>query len=232
MGAPDFVPAGEEWIVWSPVGLRSLPVGSWCSTRLVARQSAAASLAALTPTSRLLAPARVDFAHAWRYFRRPPHGAYTDADIDYIVRHYLDACRPVGLDPLVCFAQLQVETGHLTSFWAARPRCNPAGIGVTGELNPDGTPKGISFGRWGWDSEAVGGGSIRAHVGRLLLYAIRVGHGTPAQNVLMNEAKRWRAYPDDRRGKVTTVGGLAGTWAADPQYGNKLVAASRAIVTA
>jgi hypothetical protein len=152
---------------------------------LAAGRSSAASSAALTLTSKLLAPARVEFAHASRYFRRAPHGAYTDADIDYIVRHHLDACRPVGLDPLVCFAQLVVETGHLTSFWAARPRCNPAGIGVTRESNPDGSPKGISFGRWGWDSEAAGGGSIRAHVGRLLLYAIKVGHGTPAQNVLM-----------------------------------------------
>jgi hypothetical protein len=209
--------------------------GTALMSSLMARQpstSSTASLPALALTSKLLAPARIDSARASRYFRRTPHGAYTNSDIDYIVQHYLAACRPVGLDPLVCFSQIQIETGHFTSYWAARPRCNPAGIGVTGETNPDGTPKGISFGRWGWDSESVGGGSIRAHVGRLLLYAIQVGHGTPAQNVLMTEAKRWRPYPDDRRGKVTTVGGLAGTWAADPQYGNKLVAASRAIVAA
>ena len=97
-----------------------------------------------------------------------------------------------------------------------RPRRNFAGIGVTGQPGA-----GLSFP----DLKTA----VRAHSGRLLAYALPGGTGTPAQNQLIDEALAARPLPPQLRGAATTLGGLAGTWAQDPQYAVKLAAVANAI---
>jgi hypothetical protein len=165
---------------------------------------------AVTVDSKLLAPARVTRAQAERFLISKPNGEYTDADVRHILTQYFTVAPGVGLDPLLAVAQMELETAFLSSFWGGRPRRNPAGIGVTGQPGA-----GISFPSW-----VV---SVRAHLGRLLAYALPLGAGTAAQKALMTEALAWRALPSSKRGSAPTLRGLAGSWAADPAYASKIV---------
>jgi hypothetical protein len=144
-------------------------------------------------------------------------GEYTSGDVRSILADYCRFGCSVGVDPLVSIAQLTLETAWLTSWWAARPRRNPAGIGVTGAPGA-----GVSFPTWQH--------AVRAHVGRLAAYAIPVGAGTPEQEELITEALKWRALPDANRGRVHTMADLAGRWAADPLYGDSLARVANVIL--
>jgi hypothetical protein len=137
------------------------------------------------------------------------HGEYVDDDIRRVVALYYKTARTVGLDPLVVVAQMVLETGHLTSFWSQRPRRNMAGIGVTGEPGV-----GLSF--------ATLPAAIRAHVGRILAYAIPAGAESLDQRRLIEEALAHRPLPTSLRGAAPTLKGLAGTWAADTEYARKI----------
>jgi hypothetical protein len=160
--------------------------------------------------SKLLAPPRVNTARAERFLILRPNGEYTDADVRHILTQYFTVAPGVGLDPLTAVAQMELETAFLSSFWAARPRRNPAGIGVTGQPGA-----GISFPSW-----VV---SVRAHLGRLLAYALPAGTGTAAQKALIAEALTWRPLPSSKRGSAPTIRGLARSWATDPAYAGKIV---------
>lgn len=153
---------------------------------------------------------------------RVPRGQYAAGDRDAIVSAYWRACTGVGVDPVIALAQMCHETGGLTSWWSARPRRNPAGIGVTGETRPATGPRpmppevwhrdgplwrrGNVFSRWDPDA-------IHAHVGRLLAYAIPEGAGTDGQNALIREAMAVRPLSPALRGCAPTLAGLEGTWA-------------------
>lgn len=110
------------------------------------------------------------------------------------------------------------ETGHLTSFWSQRPRRNFAGIGVTGKPG-----QGLSFP----DLKTA----VDAHTGRLLAYALPADAGDQAQGQLIKEALSFRMLPDRLRGAAPTLRGLAGTWAADPHYADKLAGVANDIRT-
>ena len=172
--------------------------------------------APVTPDSRLLAPASAPSARAEQYLQARPHGGYSAGDVTRIVSLYYTTATAAGLDPLLAVAQMTEETAHLTSFWSQRPRRNFAGIGVTGQPGD-----GLSFP--GLKT------AVRAHTGRLLAYALRSGTGSPAQNQLIDEALAARPLPPQLRGAAATLGGLAGTWAQDPQYAVKLAAVANAI---
>jgi hypothetical protein len=172
----------------------------------------------VTPGSPLLAPASAPSARAEQYLQARPHGGYSAGDVTQIVGLYYTTATAVGLDPLLAVAQMTEETAHLTSFWSQRPRRNFAGIGVTGQPGA-----GLSFP----DLKTA----VRAHTGRLLAYALPSGTGNPAQNQLIDEALAARPLPPHLRGAAATLGGLAGTWAQDPQYGVKLAAVANAIRT-
>jgi hypothetical protein len=123
-----------------------------------------------------------------------PHGEYTDEDIAIgIIPAYFTICQDVGVDPVLAIAQMILETGNLTSFWSARPRRNPAGIGVTGEPGA-----GVSFPSWANDA-------IPAHVGRLLAYALPVEQGTPTQQALIAKAVLYRPFPRELRGTASML---------------------------
>jgi N-acetylmuramoyl-L-alanine amidase len=163
----------------------------------------------VTPNARLLAKPRVTLSRVDRYLLSRPHGDYPDRSVRRIAGLYFDTTGTVALDPLLAISQMVLETANLSSHWSQRPRRNPAGIGVTGEPGV-----GISFPSW---SKAV-----RAHVGRLLAYALPRDEGESHQRALIQEALTWRPLPDDRRGVAPTLKGLAGTWALDPQYADKI----------
>ena len=163
----------------------------------------------MTPQSALLAPARAPLKTLERYMLSRQHGTYSDDDVREILRTYAATCKQAGLDPLLVVSQMVLETGNLMSFWSQPPRRNPAGIGVTGAAGA-----GLSFSNW--DKAA------RAHVGRLLAYALPKDEGTEAQQKLIAEALKARPLPDDRRGKASKLKGLAGSWAMDPKYAQKV----------
>ncbi len=166
---------------------------------------------AVSPSSTLMAAPRGTVAQVTAYLLARPHGTYAQADVQAIAAEYFSVAGPLGLDPLLVASQMIEETAHLSSFWSQPPRHNMAGIGVTGEPG-----KGVSF-----PTAAEG---VRAHIGRLLAYAIKKGTETPGQSSLIAEALSFRPLPDDHRGVATTLAGLAGPgrWAADPQYAEKI----------
>jgi hypothetical protein len=53
----------------------------------------------------------------------------SNPEVSEILEHCVDACDGVGLDPLLAFAQMVLETRNLTSEWWRPPRRNLAGIG-------------------------------------------------------------------------------------------------------
>jgi Mannosyl-glycoprotein endo-beta-N-acetylglucosaminidase len=164
---------------------------------------------AVTPRSQLQAAPRARAERAEQHLLSRPHGEYSDDDVRVIVRDYYKTAKAVGLDPLLVVAQMVLETGGLTSFWSQRPRRNPAGIGVTGEPGA-----GLSFPSWKI--------AVRAHTGRLLAYSLASGSENQRQIQLIEEALDFRPLPQRFRGVAPRLEGLAGTWAADPQYAVKL----------
>lgn len=148
---------------------------------------------------------------------------YTAADVELIVRAYSATARLAGIPLAVVIAQLAHETGFLASEWSARPRRNPAGIGVTGhhiagtpEQPPRGMPlapnhswqwvrgrweAGVCFPRWAPDA-------VDAHVGRLAAYAVGAGAETKEQARLIDIAARWRTIPLAVRGCASTLAEL------------------------
>jgi hypothetical protein len=169
------------------------------------------STSVVSPSSALMASPRGTVAQVTAYLLARPHGSYAQADVQAIAAEYFSVAGPLGLDPLVAACQMIEETAHLSSFWSQPPRHNMAGIGVTGEPGA-----GVSF-----PTAAEG---VRAHIGRLLAYALKKGTETPGQSSLIAEALSFRPLPDDHRGVATTLAGLAGPgrWAADPQYAEKI----------
>jgi Putative peptidoglycan binding domain/Mannosyl-glycoprotein endo-beta-N-acetylglucosaminidase len=164
----------------------------------------------VTRATPLIAPPRAAGNQLESYIGARPHGGYSDADVGTIVDLYEKTASAVGLDPLLVVAQMILETGNLSSEWSQPPRRNPAGIGVTGRPG-----EGVSFPSWR--------AAVRAHVGRLLAYGVSKGGETAVQLRLIDEALRWRPLPDRLRGSAPTLGGLAGTWAADEKYAAKIV---------
>lgn len=166
--------------------------------------------AKITPDTTLMSKAPGAAADkAIRYLCAGHHGGYDDGDVTRFIHLYYTTASEVGLDPLLVVAQMIVETGHLTSWWSQRPRRNPAGIGVTGEPGV-----GLSFPDW--DT------AVHAHTGRLLAYCLPKGKGSPTQTALIDQALAFRPLPDNRRGCAQRLRGLAGTWAMDQQYAQKI----------
>ncbi len=161
----------------------------------------------ITPDLPLLAAPRISPQRATAFILRRPHGEYNDYAVQIIVQHYFKYGQRAGIDPLLALAQMIHETGNLSSWWAARPRRNPAGLGVTGEPG-----QGLSFASWEH--------SVIAHTGRLLAYALDNTRASGEQWGLICAALHVRPLPDHLRGCAPTLRGLTGTWATDPQYAN------------
>jgi hypothetical protein len=146
---------------------------------------------------------------------------YGPSAVAEIVAAYEREGTTCGVDWFLAIAQMAHETGSLTSWWCARPRRNPAGLGVNGHSvagSPDVPPgphwawrdgrwwEGISFDRW--DADAV-----RAHLGRLVAYAVPPGGRFGPHQIIADEALKLRGLSLTIQGKAPTLAGLAGTWA-------------------
>lgn len=182
-------------------------------------QRVGAAPAPISADSPLLAPPRATVAQALAYMQRRPHGEYTSDDLARsILPAYWKLCVEVGLDPLLAIAQLIHETDNLCSWWAARPRRNPAGLGVTGRTTVSRPAHGAWVeheGSWkeglcfaSWQDEA-----IPAHIGRLLSYALTDEQANEAQRALIAQALVLRPLPAANRGVAPTLAGLNGRWA-------------------
>jgi hypothetical protein len=164
-----------------------------------------------------------------------PHGAYDAAAVAEIVEAYYQVCARGEIDPVLPLAQMVHETGNLSSWWAARPRRNPAGIGVNGDVVPGVEDERPTTGKWEWHAEErVWRAGLRfptwkdhavyAHVGRLLAYCLLPAKGTPAQQGLIAEALAWRPLPIKYRGSVARMTDLDGQWAVPGEgYGHRLL---------
>lgn len=157
-------------------------------------------------------------AAAWvRYCVRTPN--YSPADLRLIGSFYATVCGTVGLDVWLVLGQVAHESGKLTSWWSARPRRNPAGIGVNGVRVP-GLPRRAPAGPWAWNGYLWARGysfarwapdAVETHCGLLLRYAVTPGAETQAQAALINRAIA--KAPRRVWGVAPTLRGLGGTWA-------------------
>lgn len=173
---------------------------------------------------------------------------YAAPALDEIARAYHRACQVAGLDVWLVLAQVAHETGRLTSFWCARPRRNPAGIGVNGEKRATPHPtepeiwpynperlrfeRGYSYARW--DPDAV-----EAHVARLLWY-VQASPFVAERAELVARGLGERGMPAAARGSARIVRQLG--WFHNPArlrgmgwakpgvfYGDKLAAHANAL---
>lgn len=172
---------------------------------------------------------------AANYILQRPHGEYNEHDIrNVIVPTYFSLGKLLGIDPLYALAQAVHETGNFTSWWSARPRRNPAGIGVTGAwklLRPHAGEwarkgpiwlEGVSFASWEHDG-------IPAHLGRLLAYALPVGAGDATQQEYIRRALLIRTLPASYRGIAKTWRDLGGRWATSTTYAERIIKTARAM---
>lgn len=182
---------------------------------------------AYTAESRIIAPpglTREQLARALsRRCLRSPYGP--DA-VFALGEVYSDLCAATGVDPVVACAQLCHETGNLTSARSQPPQHNLAGIGATN----DGA-QGLSF-----PTPEAG---ARAHVGRLIAYALAPGQRFGGQQLLADMALQARPLPLACQGSAPTLRLLGSDpnpvpgcgWAhPGTAYGEALAAVANALV--
>lgn len=124
------------------------------------------------------------------------------AKVRRLAGYYISECKIEGINSDVAFAQMCLETGFLRFGNLVTPDMNNfCGLGAIDAAHP-----GERFA-----TEQLG---VRAHVQHLHAY----GTTRPLKNECIDNRYRYV----NPRGKAPTVWELAGTWAADRQYGAKL----------
>ena len=121
-----------------------------------------------------------------------------------IAKLYITECQTEGINSDIAFVQMCLETNYLRyGNLVTKDKNNFCGLGAIDKNNP-----GLKF-----KSMKEG---VRAHIQHLHAY------GTTEDIPLKNELVDPRYKFVKPRGKATDIFGLAGTWAADKEYGNKL----------
>ena len=163
----------------------------------------------ITTDSPLLGPPSGSREQAVNFVRKtlPANSEYQN-DIETILGHYWTYAPSVGIDPFIAASQCIFETGGFTSGWSARPKRNPAGLGVRQE-------GGLAFETW--DE------SIQAHLGQLLAFALRDDEANDAQKAMMQRNPRHAHIKPELRGSAKTMAGLSNNWTDDAEYASKLV---------
>ena len=111
-----------------------------------------------------------------------------------------------GVNHDAAFAQMCLETGFLSYGNLVTPDMNNfCGLGSTGIMGPDGPERGLVF-----PDPRTG---VRAHIQHLKAYATE----TPLAQELVDPRYRYV-----RLGSSPKIMGLAGTWASDRSYGEKM----------
>ncbi len=138
--------------------------------------------------------------------------AYTTANRKFIgeyVRYVYLFAGYAGVDPSIVIAQAVLETNWFTSYWWTT-RGNPAGIGITGDVQQNQNSKIFSS-----------LSAARAHLSHLQLYAT----GQINLPFLITDDPRYEAYVNAHGnvGIAPTIGGLTNTWSMDPNYATSIV---------
>ncbi|MEI7771519.1 MAG: hypothetical protein WCI67_16120 [Chloroflexales bacterium] len=168
----------------------------------------------ITEESPIFGPATATEEQVSQCILSRPTGAYTDHDVaGVIVPTYFLYCENLRVNPVIPIAQMLYETANLTSWWAARPRRNPAGIGVSGARQaaaPAGGGAwaysqdtrfwlaGVSFDSWEHDA-------IPAHVGRLLAWCLRPAERSAMQGALIARALSYRPLAARHHGSARSL---------------------------
>jgi hypothetical protein len=191
-------------------------------------------------TSGLFGPALTSEARVAAAILARPHGEYTEHDIaQVIVPTYFRLSASVGLNPVLVVAQAIVETENFSSWWAARPRRNPAGLGVSGRTSATRPADGAN---WEWDERgqfwrsgcrfATWQDAIPAHVGRLLAYVLASKDTSERDRPLINQALGYLPLNGRVRGTVRCLRQLGQRhnpsglgWAKPGTYYGKNIAA-------
>ena len=125
------------------------------------------------------------------------------AKVRRLAGYYVTEGRFEGINSDVAFVQMCLETGFLRFGGLVKPWFNNfCGLGAMNKANP-----GEKF-----SSEAIG---VRAHIQHLHAFATK-------DKKLRNKLVDPRYKYVQPRGKAPTIWKLAGTWAMDKNYGNKL----------
>jgi len=120
-----------------------------------------------------------------------------------LIGYYIEEAAAEGVNYDTAFAQMCLETGYLSYGGLVTADMNnfcglgAIGPGQNGEIFPDAQT------------------GVRAHIQHLKAYAST----EPLNGTLVDPRYRWVKY-----GTAPTIHGLAGTWAADLQYADKLSA--------
>ena len=135
-------------------------------------------------------------------FLRSHNPAVRKGDALYIAQCYISEAHDEGINSDVAFAQMCLETGFLKFGGAVTEDMhNYCGLGATGSgAAPDRFPTVLL--------------GVRAHIQHLNAYG--------DTDELVNPVVDKRAKFVSPRGKAPTVFELAGTWASDKKYGEKL----------
>lgn len=158
----------------------------------------------ITPLSRqLIDQGKLSPERLCKYFMSQNPDAY-EPIIDLLAHYYYDEAAEEGINSDVAFAQMCLETGYLTYGNLVQPEWhNYCGLGAMDKEHP-----GEQF-----ETELMG---VRAHIQHLQAYA------TTEETTLNNELIDPRYSWVHKTKFVEDIFGLAGTWATDKQYGNKI----------
>jgi hypothetical protein len=187
-----------------------------------------------TGTSRILAQPLGTSESAIRYLTSRARRNATE-----IVTLYEKIGNQAEMDWFLALGQANHETGNWTSALSQPSNRdgimlnNPAGIGVTGQSTNRPTAGFV----WDADRNAYRACisfytlelAVRAHLGRMLSYATQPGKRTAVQQVLVEEALRWRPLPSHLIGSAPTIGQFGGKWAPSPDYGNAVARMAEAV---
>jgi len=161
----------------------------------------ARSTAEIQPTGRLILGKGKTGAEMLVSFFLSENNNADKVFIEEMAYLYITEAENEGINHDIAFAQMCLETGFLRFGGLVKPEMNNfCGLGSIGPEQP-----GLSF-----PSAQIG---IRAHIQHLKAYATELP---------LNEELVDPRYNLVRRGTVPEVRGLAGTWAADRNYGEKI----------
>jgi hypothetical protein len=153
------------------------------------------------PPSRLIADAGIKSENqlaAFFFAHNPSENPYR---VRRIAAYYIEEARKEGINSDIAFVQMCLETGFLKfGGLVTSDMNNYCGLGSIDAAHP-----GERF-----PTEQLG---IRAHIQHLHAYAL----DTPLKGELVDPR-----YKYVQRGRSPDIFGLAGTWAADKAYGQKL----------
>lgn len=157
-----------------------------------------------TPLSPVIAQKGVKSAKELVSFFLSENPEKNKAKVKRLAKYYIEEASFEGINSDAAFVQMCLETGFLRfGNLVTEDMNNFCGLGAIDSEN-----RGLSF-----PSEKLG---VRAHIQHLHAY------GSTAQ--LKNDCIDPRYKYVLPRGKAPDLTGLAGTWAADKEYGKKLTA--------